>query len=173
MPNDSIARPAVHTVTRPTAAFLLAHPAHFIALGFGTGLSPVAPGTVGTLFAIPLHAALANWLGAAAILGVAGVVFVLGVWACSRTARDLGVADHGGMNIDEIAAFLAVLAFTPPGLAWLGVAFGIFRFFDIVKPPPIRYFERTVPGGLGVMFDDLLAAGYTLVVLAVAMRALQ
>ncbi len=157
-------------IRRPTATFLLSHPAHFVALGFGSGLSRVAPGTVGTLLAIPLYVALSNWLGASAILGVAGGLFVLGCWACSRTAHDLGVADHGGMNIDEIAAFLAVLVFTPPGLVWMAFAFGVFRFFDIVKPPPIRYFERAVPGGLGVMFDDVLAAGYTLVVLALVYR---
>ena len=157
-------------IARPNAAFLLSHPAHFIALGFGTGLSPFAPGTVGTLLAIPLYAALALWFGDAMILGAAGLLFFLGWWSCSRTGQDLGVTDHGGMNIDEIAAFLAVLVFTPTGLPWLVFAFVVFRFFDIVKPPPIRYFERVVPGGLGVMFDDLLAAGYTLLTLAIAYR---
>ncbi len=168
--NDPGRKPVPETgpMARPNTAFLLSHPAHFIALGFGTGLAPVAPGTVGTLLAIPLYWVLAHWLVAAWILVVAGGLFVLGCWACARTGQDLGVADHGGMNIDEIAAFLLVLVFTPAGLLWLAFAFVVFRFFDIVKPPPIRYFERVVPGGLGVMFDDLLAAGYTLLVLAIA-----
>jgi len=149
--------------------FLVSHPAHFIALGFGAGLPAFAPGTFGTLVAWGLHWLLSHWLGLGhiAILGVASGLFVIGIWACDRTARDLGVADHGGIVIDEIAAFLVVLAFTPAAWLWQLVAFGLFRFFDIVKPPPIRWFEREVPGGLGVMVDDVLAAGYTVLVLAI------
>lgn len=157
---------------RPTAGFLLAHPAHFLALGLGTGLAPVAPGTVGTLLAIPLYAALARWLTPLGVLALVPALFALGVWACGRTGRDLGVADHPGMNWDEIVAYLLVLAFTPAGLAWQVAAFAVFRAFDIAKPPPIRHFDRTLKGGFGVMLDDLLAAGYTLLVLALAKTAL-
>jgi phosphatidylglycerophosphatase A len=157
---------------RPDLAFLLAHPAHWIAFGAGSGLSPYAPGTVGTLLAVPLNAVLSLWLDPIAILAAAGGLFLLGCWASSRTAIDLGVVDHGGITIDEIAAFLAVLAIAPNGWIWQAFAFGLFRFFDILKPPPIRYFERTIPGGFGVMFDDLLAAGYTLLVLVIAYRVL-
>jgi phosphatidylglycerophosphatase A len=153
---------------RPSARFLLSHPAHFIALGFGTGLSPVAPGTVGTLLAFPLHAALARWIDPLGILVLLPALFALGVWACGRTGRALGAADHAGMNWDEIVAFVLVLVFTPPGLAWQVAAFGAFRLFDIVKPPPIRYLDRTVKGGFGVMLDDVLAAFYALLLLAVA-----
>jgi phosphatidylglycerophosphatase A len=153
---------------RPTRGFLLAHPAHFIALGFGTGLSPVAPGTVGTLLAIPLYAVLAEWLAPPALALTIAALFVLGIWACGRTGRALGVADHGGMNWDEIVAFLLVLLLAPAGWGWQAFAFVAFRFFDIVKPPPIRALERTVKGGLGVMFDDAVAAFYALLVLAVA-----
>lgn len=155
--------PAGH---RPSAAFLLSHPAHFIALGFGTGLAPVAPGTIGTLLAFPIYAVLGRWLSPAFILVLLPVFFLLGVWACGRTGRALGVADHSGMNWDEIVAFLLVLVFTPPGLGWQVAAFGAFRFFDIVKPPPIRYLDRTMKGGIGVMVDDVLAAFYALLVLA-------
>jgi len=157
---------------RPTAGFLLAHPAHFIALGFGTGLSPVAPGTVGTLLAFPLHALAAAWLAPAALGAALVALFALGVWACGRTGRALGVADHGGMNWDEIVAFMTVLLFTPSGLAWQLAAFVAFRAFDVIKPPPIRWLERTVKGGLGVMLDDAVAALYALLVLALAARLL-
>jgi phosphatidylglycerophosphatase A len=161
-----------HAVLRPGVGFLLSHPAHFVALGFGTGLSRVAPGTLGTLLAFPLYAVLAYWLALEWVAAAIAAFFVLGVWACGRTARDLGVADHGGMNWDEIVAFLAVLVLTPPALAWQVAAFGLFRFFDVAKPPPIRRVERTVKGGLGVMLDDAIAAFYALLVLAAAKRLL-
>jgi phosphatidylglycerophosphatase A len=157
---------------RPSAGFLVSHPAHFIALGFGTGLSPVAPGTVGTLLAFPLYAVLAARLPPELVAAVVAALFALGVWACGRTGRDLGVADHPGMNWDEIIAFLGVLLLAPPGLAWQAAAFVAFRAFDIAKPPPIRHVDRTVKGGLGVMLDDAVAAFYALLVLAAAKRLL-
>jgi phosphatidylglycerophosphatase A len=157
---------------RPTAGFLLAHPAHFLALGLGTGLAPLAPGTVGTLLAIPLYAVLGRWLSPLGILALIPVLFALGVWACGRTGRDLGAADHSGMNWDEIVAYLFVLVFTPAGLAWQAFAFVAFRCFDILKPPPIRHLDRTVKGGFGVMLDDLVAAFYALLLIAVARAAL-
>jgi phosphatidylglycerophosphatase A len=157
---------------RPSAGFLVSHPAHFIALGFGTGLSPVAPGTVGTLLAFPLYAVLAARLPPGLVAAVVAALFALGVWACGRTGRDLGVADHPGMNWDEIIAFLGVLLLAPPGLAWQAAAFVAFRAFDIAKPPPIRHVDRTVKGGLGVMLDDVVAAFYALLVLALAKRLL-
>jgi phosphatidylglycerophosphatase A len=160
------------TVRRPSAGFLLAHPAHFIALGFGTGLSPLAPGTLGTLLAVPLYALLAGWLAPGLLAGLIVGLFAIGVWACGRTGRDLGAADHGGMNWDEVVAFLAVLVFTPPGLAWQVFAFVAFRVFDIAKPPPIRHVERSVKGGLGVMLDDVIAAFYTLLAVALVKRLL-
>jgi phosphatidylglycerophosphatase A len=94
------------------------------------------------------------------------------VWACSITGRDLGVADHGAMVWDEIVAFLLVLAIVPRELDWQAAAFVLFRAFDIAKPPPIRWFEARYHGGFGVMFDDLLAAGYSLLALAVIKRLL-
>jgi phosphatidylglycerophosphatase A len=153
---------------RPSAGFLFSHPAHFIALGFGTGLVPFAPGTVGTLLAFPLYAVLVRWIDPIGILVLLPALFAIGVWACGRTGQGLGAADHSGMNWDEIVAFMLVLVFTPAGLVWQVAAFGAFRLFDIVKPPPIRYLDRTVKGGLGVMLDDVLAAFYALLLLAVA-----
>lgn len=153
---------------RATASlrFAYAHPAHAIALMGGIGAIPFAPGTFGTLAAIPLHVAMVSHLGVYPHLLVLGALFLAGVWAAERTSRDLGVPDHGGIVVDETVAFLCVLFLTPDGVVWLAVAFLLFRLFDIFKPPPIRYFERTVPGGVGVMFDDLLAAGYALLCLA-------
>ena len=159
-------------IVRPNAEFLLSHPAHFVALGFGTGLSPLVPGTVGTLLAFPLYAVLAQRLSPELLAGAIAGLFAIGVWACGRAGRDLGAADHGSMNWDEIVAFLAVLLFTPPGVAWQAFAFLAFRAFDIAKPPPIRHVDRMVKGGLGVMLDDVIAAFYTLLVLAAAKRLL-
>jgi len=147
-------------------------PAHIIALGAGAGLAPAAPGTVGTLLAFPLYWLLAAVSTSTMALALLGAAFLLGVWACGATGRALGVADHGAMVWDEIVAFAVVLVFTPPGWQWQLGAFLLFRFFDIVKPPPIRYFDRRLKNGFGVMFDDLLAAGYTLLVLAVGQRLL-
>jgi len=147
-------------------------PAHIIALGVGAGLAPAAPGTVGTLLAFPLYWLLAAFSTSTMALALLGAAFLLGVWACGVTGRALGVADHGAMVWDEIVAFAVVLVFTPPGWQWQLGAFLLFRFFDIVKPPPIRYFDRRLKNGFGVMFDDLLAAGYTLLVLAVGQRLL-
>jgi len=157
-------------IVRPTARFLFAHPAHFLALGFGSGLAPLAPGTFGTLLAFPVYRLLAGWLATAELLAAIAAMFALGVWACGRTGQDLGVADHGAMNWDEVVAFLLVLAVTPAGLGWQAFAFFAFRFFDIVKPAPIRRFERTVKGGLGVMFDDIVAAFYTVLAMAIVKR---
>ena len=98
---------------------------------------------------------------------VAGL-FALGVWACGVTARAIGVSDHGGMVWDEMVAFLVVLYFVPATLNWQVAAFLLFRVFDILKPPPIPYYERTFRSGFGVMLDDLVAAFFTLLVLAVA-----
>jgi len=159
-------------IWRPTLAFAFSHPAHCIALGFGTGLAPFAPGTAGSLLAFPLYFVLKAWLSPLYFFGAILVFFGIGVWACERTGRDLGIADHGGMNWDEVVAMLLVLMFTPEHWAWWGLAFVAFRLFDIVKPPPIRHVDRKVKGGLGVMSDDIVAAFYTLLVLAAVKRIL-
>jgi phosphatidylglycerophosphatase A len=96
------------------------------------------------------------------------VLFALGVWACEVTGRAIGAADHGGMVWDETVAFLLVLFFAPAALPWQAAAFLLFRLFDILKPPPIRYYDQALKGGFGVMFDDVIAAAYALLVLAVA-----
>jgi phosphatidylglycerophosphatase A len=168
-------------ILRPTLGFTFAHPAHFIALGFGTGLAPLAPGTAGTLLAFPLFILLDSLLPPLPLFGVVvplyffGVIalfFGIGVWACARTGRDLGIADHSAMNWDEVVAMLLILLFTPSGWAWWAFAFFAFRFFDVVKPPPIRHINRTMKGGLGVMLDDTVAACYTLILIALVKRVL-
>ena len=159
-------------VLRPSWRFLASRPAHFIAFGFGVGLIPVAPGTFGTLLAFPLYWLIRPEVGQMEYLLVVLVLFGLGIWACDVTGRAIGVADHGGMVWDEIVAFLLVLFFVPAALHWQAVAFLLFRLFDILKPPPIGYYDRIFKSGFGVMLDDLVAAFYTLVVLAVAMRML-
>ena len=151
---------------QPSWHFILSHPAHFISFGFGSGLFPRAPGTAGTLAALPIYWYIAPQVTEKQLLLLLIAAFGIGVWACEKTGKTLGAADYGGMVWDEIVAFLLVLLFTPTGFFWTLLAFSLFRFFDIVKPPPIRHFDRTWHGGLGVMFDDILAAGYTLLCLA-------
>ena len=152
----------------PSWRFVLRHPAHLLAFGFGAGLVPGAPGTAGTLLALPLFWLAQPRLAAIEFLLLLAIMFVAGVWACEKTGRALGMPDHGGMVWDETVAFLLVLFFVPATLPWQAAAFLLFRLFDILKPPPIRYYERTFPTGFGVMLDDLIAASYTLLVLAVA-----
>ena len=155
---------------RPTFAFLIRHPAHFIALGAGAGLAPAAPGTFGTLVAIPLALVLHAFFGDAEFAAAIVVLFVVGAWASQVAGRDLGESDHGAIVIDEIAAFLLVLFFVGPDWVRVAFAFLVFRLFDIWKPPPIRQLDAAIKNGVGVMLDDLLAAAYTLVVFALWQR---
>ncbi|MBK9116837.1 MAG: phosphatidylglycerophosphatase A [Betaproteobacteria bacterium] len=157
---------------RPNLAFLFRHPAHFIALGFGAGLAPVAPGTFGTLVAIPIAVALNAHAGDGTYVAVVAVLLVVGAWAAQVTGHALGVPDHGSLVIDEVAAFVLVLFFTGTTPLAIALAFGLFRFFDIVKPPPIRQLDAALKNGIGVMADDVLAALYAVLVYAVGVRIL-
>lgn len=152
--------------TAPTLRFLLAHPAHLVALGFGTGLSPIAPGTVGTLLALPLDALLRAAVNDVGYAIAVVIAFAIGVWAADRTGRDLGISDHGAIVWDEVVAFLCVLFFVGAEPIQQAFAFLLFRLFDIVKPPPAGWIDREWHHGFGVMADDLVAAGYTLLVLS-------
>ncbi len=152
---------------RPTPRLLLSHPAHFLSLGFGAGLSPWAPGTAGTLLAWALYPLLRTPLSEFVFFAMRISFFLAGVLAAERTGQALGVPDHGAIVWDEIIATWLVLAFTPPSLLWQAVAVALFRFFDIVKPPPVSWADRRFKGGFGVMFDDIVAAGYALLALAI------
>ena len=160
-------------VRPPDLRFLLAHPAHLIACGFGSGLSPVAPGTFGTLFAWLSFLSLERVLSGAPLLIFLALAFVVGVLACDRTGRALGVIDHGSIVWDEIVPFWIVLAVAPAAWQWQLAAFLLFRFFDIVKPAPANYFDQKIKNGFGVMMDDVVAAFYTLLALAGGKRLLE
>ncbi len=163
---------------RPDLRFLLAHPAHAIALGFGAGLSPKAPGTVGTAWAWAAFLLLDRWLGDAQWALLLALGTAVGWWACTVTARHLNTADPGAIVWDEVLAFWAVLWLVmPAGFGAQLAAFVLFRFFDAAKPGPVAWadalFKRRRfgngigwPQGFGVLFDDLVAALCTLLVIA-------
>lgn len=169
-PDDLLPRAASVRAPRPDFMFMRVRLSRWIALGFGSGLAPFAPGTAGTLWAWLAFVLLDPVVGApaqgAGWLAVVVTAFVLGVWACGRAGRDLGVADHGALVWDEVVATWLVLALLPRelGMQFAGVL--LFRVLDIVKPPPIRQIERRFKGGFGVMVDDLVAAFLCLLLLA-------
>jgi len=140
-------------------------PSGFLAFGLGAGLSPVAPGTMGTLVAVPFVFALKS-LDTPVFWGVLLLLFLLGVRMCGQVSRSLGVHDHGGIVWDEMVGYWLAVAFVPLQWQWLLAAFVLFRFFDIVKPWPIRQLDRKVSGGFGIMLDDIVAALFTVVILA-------
>lgn len=154
-----------------TFADLLRRPVFLLAFGFGTGLAPKAPGTFGTIVGvvlfIPAHHLPFVWY----MTGV-GLLFVLGIWLCDTTARELGVHDHPGIVWDEIVGFLITMVAAPGGWLWIVVGFTLFRLFDIFKPWPIGFVDRRVTGGIGIMLDDALAGLYGLVTLHVLSRLL-
>lgn len=153
---------------KPTFKWLLQNPIRFLGFGFGSGLAPKAPGTFGTLPALPLA-----WIllflnsGKIGLIILSVVLFFIGIWICNVTERDLGVHDYGGIVWDEIVAMLLILAFVPQTVLWWLMAFLVFRFFDAVKPPPIKWFDQKVSGGFGVMLDDIIAAIMSIMVLLV------
>jgi phosphatidylglycerophosphatase A len=147
----------------------LRNPVHVLAFGFGAGLSPLAPGTAGTLLGVFIYLSMAP-LPVPYYIAVCGLLFVAGVWICARTSRDLGVHDHSGIVFDEIVGFLVAMIALPPEWLWLVAGFVLFRLFDIIKPWPIGWFDRRVEGGLGIMLDDLLAGLAALALLQLAFR---
>jgi len=150
---------------------LLRNPLHCLAFGFGSGLAPVAPGTFGTLVAVPLYLLLSQltWpLYIAAV--VAG--FIVGVFICEYTSKALGVHDHGAIVWDEIVGFWITMIAVPPTWQWILAGFMLFRLFDIVKPWPIQTVDTRIKGGIGIMLDDVLAGLYALICLQIALRVL-
>ena len=172
MPPAALAIPDPLAPRRASAGFMLSHPAHLVALGFGAGLAPVAPGTWGTLLAWLSFVVLQQWLAPDQIGELIALSLPLGWWACSVTARNLRTPDPSAIVWDEIVCFWIVLWLVMPA-GWLAqlCAFGVFRFFDAVKPGPMAWADRQFKGigwrgGFGILADDLMAAFCTLLVLA-------
>lgn len=140
------------------------NPVHFIAFGLGTGASPYAPGTVGTLLGLPLvwlMAGLSVWV----YLFITVALYFFGVWACEKTSNDIGVHDHAGIVIDEVVGYLITMIWVPVNFWTLLIGFLLFRFFDVVKPWPIRWLDKKVKGGTGIMIDDVLAGVFALIMM--------
>ncbi|MFC3337748.1 phosphatidylglycerophosphatase A family protein [Paracandidimonas soli] len=169
MGKDSTVSHSPETEVRPTLAWMWRSPWRILAFGFGSGLIRPAPGTWGTLFGWLLWQPL-SLLPDVAVLCVLLAGFVLGCAACQATGKELGRPDDSGMVWDEITAFWLVLWLVPGGILAQALAFAVFRMFDIIKPPPIRFFDRRLKNGFGVMWDDIVAAGYSLLVMAVLVR---
>jgi phosphatidylglycerophosphatase A len=139
----------------------LKKPDHLLAFGFGSGLAPFAPGTFGTLVGIPFFI-LFSQFSLPVYLLLTLLFFIAGVRICERCSRDLGVHDHGGIVWDEIVGYLVTMIAVPFAWQWLLSGFLLFRLFDILKPWPIRWLDRHVKGGFGIMVDDLLAGLFAL-----------
>ncbi|MDO9166108.1 MAG: phosphatidylglycerophosphatase A [Rhodoferax sp.] len=166
---------------RPSARFMLSHPAHFIAMGFGSGLSPVAPGTAGTLWAWLAFLALQPWMNDTRWAILLAVSLPLGWWASTVTAKNMRVLDPSSVVWDEIAAFWLILWLVMPAGLWGQlVAFGLFRYFDAVKPGPVRWADQLFhhvnvatdraawrKAGFGIMLDDVVAAACALLAIAI------
>ena len=169
---ENIASSAVASVgvKRPTLRFMLSHPAHVISLGFGSGLAPFAPGTIGTLVGLFAARWLQPMVGDTMFFLVLAVAFALSVWAAGVTGRALGESDHGSIVSDEVIAMALITAMLP-GAAWKQLGgFLLFRLLDVWKPGPIGWADRNVKGAFGVMLDDLIAAALTLLIFALWIR---
>jgi len=138
------------------------NPIHFLAFGLGSGAVPKAPGTFGTLAAIPIWMLFAD-LSLGYYLALVVASFLLGVWLCGRTSSDLGFHDHGGIVWDEFVGLWITYLALPEGVSWVVIGFVLFRLFDILKPWPIGWVDKRVSGGLGIMLDDVLAGIMSLV----------
>lgn len=155
---------------RPSAAWVFARPERILAFGFGSGLIHPGPGTWGTLLGWLLWVLLLQGLPDGVVAGVLLASFAVGCWAAQRCNQQLGVADHGGINWDEIVAIWLVLWLIPAGFVSQLVGVVLFRVFDILKPPPVSVLDRRFKNGFGVMIDDILAALYALLVVAILLR---
>jgi phosphatidylglycerophosphatase A len=163
-------RPKNKKIKHPSWHFMMSHPAHVLALGFGSGLPWVAPGTFGTLFGWVSFIAINPYLNDQTWALTLFLGFFIGCWACQICGKNWGVSDHGSIVWDEIIAIWLVLWMVPKTVSTQIAAFLLFRLIDITKPQPIRYFDAKWKSGFGVMFDDLLAAFYTLLIFAIYYR---
>ncbi len=154
-------------MTIPTFKQLCLQPVHFLAFGFGSGLSPKAPGTMGTIVAVPLYLLMAD-MGLTAYIAMLVITFAIGVYLCDKTSKDMGVHDHGGIVWDEFVGYWITMLAAPQGWQWVLLGFVLFRFFDVVKPWPISWLDKHVQGGFGIMIDDVLAGFMALLVMQVS-----
>jgi len=145
------------------------NPLHLLAFGLGSGGVPKAPGTAGTLAAVPLYLLLSLCSSTVYLLVILAML-IFGIWLCGKVSADLGVHDHGGIVWDEWVGFLITMAWAPSGWLWVIVGFLLFRLFDIWKPWPIGPLDRHLGGGLGIMLDDVLAGVYSLVLLQIGVH---
>ena len=155
---------------QPSAKAVFSQPIHFLAFGFGSGLSPIAPGTMGTLVGIPIYLVLSTFdlvLYSFAVI----IISIIAVFIAGRSAKLLKTHDHGGIVIDEICGYLVTMLFAPSGWLWILIGFCLFRFFDIVKPWPIAWLDRHIGGGMGIVVDDLMAGIYALLSLQLVVLA--
>jgi len=146
------------------------NPVHFLAFGLGSGAAPWAPGTVGTAAAVIPYLLWIQFLSPILFVGLLVVTFVIGVWLCEKTSEDLGVHDHSGIVWDEFVGYWLTMFLAPQGWEWALVGFVLFRFFDILKPWPVKWADRRVPGGFGIMIDDVLAGVYAWIILQIAVQ---
>jgi len=151
----------LHNMQNSTSQIVLRNPVHILSFGFGSGLSPIAPGTMGTLVAIPIFLVFATFSPIIYLLSVI-ILFFIGCWTSAQTAEALNVHDHPGIVIDEIVGFLITMLFVPVNWYWIILGFLLFRLFDIWKPWPVSIADKQIKGGLGIMLDDVLAALYSL-----------
>jgi len=158
-------------IVSPTFRKLLSNPVHFLAFGFGSGLFAKAPGTAGTLLGILIWIFLVK-LSLVAYIIITVTAALIGIYICGKTTRDLNVHDHSGIVWDEIVGIWLAMILVPVSWGWILASFLIFRFFDILKPWPISWLDKNVSGGIGIMADDLLAGGFTAIVLYLAMKIL-
>lgn len=142
------------------------NPLHLLAFGLGSGGAPKAPGTAGTLAAVPLYLLLSS-CDIGAYLAVVSTMLIFGIWLCGKVSDDLGVHDHSGIVWDEWVGFFITMIWVPSGWLWILLGFLLFRLFDIWKPWPIGWLDRHLSGGLGIMLDDVLAGVYSLLLLQI------
>ncbi len=140
------------------------NPFHWIAIGFGSGLSPIAPGTIGTLAAIPFYLLLSMLTLPFYLIVIVATIFI-GIYACQKATDTIGVEDHGGIVWDEFTGYFITMIAAPSGWHWVFIGFILFRFFDILKPQPVGWIDQHVKGGLGIMIDDIIAGFMALIVM--------
>jgi phosphatidylglycerophosphatase A len=160
-----------YSIIPPIPDSVWQNPLHFVAFGFGSGTLPFAPGTWGTLLAIPFYLIMQPlaWIP---YLIVTLLVIIASIWICDQATRDIGVHDHPGMCLDEFAGYFVTMFCAPSGWLWIAIGFLLFRLFDIWKPWPIRQIDAKMSGGLGIVLDDVLAGVYSCILLQIIARVI-